>query len=106
MECGLAALPAGLTGSERLDALAVLSLHTRNLAALASSREREAELNAAIGAVLAEHAERFPAVAAAIADAGDPSGHDQAFDFGVARILDGLEVLIRSRSTPSAGPRD
>jgi AcrR family transcriptional regulator len=97
MERGLAVLPAGLTGSERLDALAVLSLHTRTLAAQASNRQHEAELNAAIGAVLAEHADRFPAIAAAMADAGDPSGQDQAFDFGVARILDGLEVLIRSR---------
>jgi AcrR family transcriptional regulator len=96
MECGLAVLPAGLTGSERLDALAVLSLYTRNVAAQAS-RQHEAELNAAIGAVLAEHADRFPAVAAAMADAGDPSDQDQAFEFGVARILDGLEVLIRSR---------
>jgi AcrR family transcriptional regulator len=97
MERGVAALPAGLTGSERLDALAVLSLHARNLAAQASSRQREADLTAAIGAVLAEHADQFPALAAAMADAGGASGQDQAFDFGVARILDGLEVLIRSR---------
>jgi AcrR family transcriptional regulator len=103
MERGVAALPAGLTGSERLDSLAVLSLHARNLAAQESSRQREAELNAEIGAVLMRHADRFPALAAAMAAAADPSGQDQAFDFGVARILDGLEVLIRSRSGTAPG---
>jgi AcrR family transcriptional regulator len=96
MERGVAALPAGLTGAERLDTLAVLSLHARSLAAGTTSRQHEAELNAAIGAVLAEHAERFPAVTAALADV-DPEGTDQAFEFGVARILDGIDVLIQSR---------
>jgi AcrR family transcriptional regulator len=97
MERAVAVLPDGLTGSERLDAIGVLALHTRNLAAQAASRQHEAELTDSIGIVLTQHADRFPAVAAAMADAAGRGGQDQAFDFGVARILDGLEALIRSR---------
>jgi AcrR family transcriptional regulator len=100
MDRALAVLPGGLTGAERLDAVAVLALHARNLAAQESSRHREADLAREIGAVLEQHAEQFPAVAAAMADAANQAaqdgrdGQDQAFDFGVARILDGLEVYL------------
>jgi AcrR family transcriptional regulator len=97
MDRALAVLPDGLTGAERLDAVAVLALHARNLAAQESSRHREADLAREIGAVLAQHPDRFPAVAAAMADAAARGGQDQAFDFGVARILDGLEMYLSSR---------
>jgi tetracycline repressor-like protein len=52
-------------------------------------------------------AERFPALAELIA-AGtfDASGKDVEgaadFDFGLARMLDGVERLVRSRPTPAA----
>lgn len=46
-------------------------------------------------AVLRHHRERFPHLAAAVED---PAGErDQAFEFGLARILDGLQVLVDSR---------
>ena len=102
MERALAALPAaGLAGTERLDAVAVLAGHARVSASLVASRHREADLGVAVGAVLSRHADRFPAVAAAFADAASGAagggGQDQAFDFGLARILDGLRVLIDER---------
>jgi AcrR family transcriptional regulator len=97
LERALAVLPAGLTGSERLDTVAVLALHTRALAAQTAHAVQEAEFAAGVGAVVMRHAERFPAVAAAIADAAGGEGRDQAFEYGIARILDGVEVLLRRR---------
>jgi AcrR family transcriptional regulator len=99
MEQAVAALPTGLTGFERLDTVAVLALHTRTLAAQAAHAPQEAEFAAAIGTVLLRHADRFPAVAAAMADAAGGEGRDQAFEYGLARILDGVEVLVRRRVT-------
>jgi AcrR family transcriptional regulator len=102
MERALAALPAaGLAGTERLDAVAVLAGHARVSAALVASQQREADFGAAIGAVLREHADRFPAVAAAMADGaggGAAGGQEQSFAFGLARVLDGLQVLIDQRN--------
>ena len=96
MERAVSVLPAGLTGTERLDTVAVLALHARTMAAQAANAPQEAEFAAAIGAALTRHADRFPAVAAAMADAAG-GDQDQAFGYGIARILDGVEVLLRRR---------
>jgi AcrR family transcriptional regulator len=90
MEAALAVLPPGLGGAERMDAVAVVAGHVRALATQAN----EAELVAAMGLVLREHSARFPAVTAAISDI---DGANQAFRFGLERILDGLQVLISGR---------
>jgi AcrR family transcriptional regulator len=97
MESAVAQLPPGLTGAERMDAVAVIAGHVRAIAGQAASRQPEAEIGAAIGLVLREHADRFPAVAAAMADMSTRGGGDQAFAFGLQRILDGLAVLIAAR---------
>ncbi len=95
MERALAVLPAGLTGAERLDVAATVAGHVRMVAAQADGGE--SALAAAIGLVLREHADRYPAVAAAMSDVIEHGGSDRAFQFGLERILDGLEVLIRTR---------
>ncbi|GAA0511209.1 TetR family transcriptional regulator [Paractinoplanes deccanensis] len=95
MESALAVLPPGLSGAERMDAVAVLAGQVRMIAGQAGTAE--SELAATIELVLREHAERFPALAAAVADAAERGGRDQAFGFGVGRILDGIEVLLRAR---------
>ncbi|MEV4638811.1 TetR/AcrR family transcriptional regulator [Actinoplanes sp. NPDC049548] len=98
MECALdriAELP--LSGPERLDTIAVLAGHGRMLAQQAAAMLGEAEMSTAIAAVLREHGERFPQLTAALAGAAD-GGADQAFEYGLARILDGVEMLVRSRS--------
>ena len=98
MECALTALAGTpLSGSERLDAMVVLVGHARMLAEQATSRHAEAQLSAAIAAVIQQHGERFPRLAGAMAEAAAAGEQDQAFDFGLDRILDGLEALIRSR---------
>jgi AcrR family transcriptional regulator len=95
LERGLAALPPGLTGAERLDAVATVAGHVRMIAGQAGTGE--ARLAAAIGLVLREHAGRFPAVAAAVTDVAEHGGGDQALRFGLERILDGLAALLRTR---------
>jgi len=90
MEVALAALPPGLSGAERLDAVATIAGHARAIA----GQPPESELVAAIGMVLRDHAERFPHLVAAVSEEG---GRDQAFLFGLGRILDGLAALIALR---------
>ncbi|WP_436527603.1 TetR/AcrR family transcriptional regulator [Actinoplanes sp. HUAS TT8] len=89
MEAALAVLPEGLTGAERMDTVAVIAGQVRALVVQPS----EGGLIKAI----TEHAARFPAISAALADMAVQGGHDQAFRFGLERILDGLETLITQR---------
>ncbi|MFJ6378820.1 TetR/AcrR family transcriptional regulator [Kitasatospora sp. NPDC092039] len=89
----------GLTGPERMDAAVLLTGHVRGIAAQSRAAgpvgTPEAALLAALGTVVQEHADRFPAVAAAMAE---PGGRDQALEFGLDRILDGLAALIERRA--------
>ena len=88
-----------LTGAERLDAMVVLVGHARMLA---EQQDSEAQLGSAIAVVMREHGERFPHLATAMAEAAAAGEQDQAFDFGLARILDGLAVLIEAAGEPAA----
>jgi len=98
MEQAVAALAGtGLTGPEKLDVAATVSGHVRAIAMQAAAVEGSAAeriLAATIRSVLRERAERFPALAAAF---GASAGQDAALGFGLARILDGVELLISSR---------
>ncbi|MGW3044507.1 TetR/AcrR family transcriptional regulator [Kitasatospora sp. NPDC001159] len=91
----------GLTGAERMDAAVLLAGHVRGIAeqarAVGPNGSPEAELLAALGTVVHRHADRYPALAAAMAE---PGGQDQALDFGLDRILDGLAALIGRRTEP------
>jgi hypothetical protein len=97
MECALVALPPGLTGAERMDTVATVAGHVRMIAGQEASGSGESELAATIGLVLREHADRFPAVAAAVRDVVVRGGSDQAFHFGLGRLLDGLAALVDRR---------
>ncbi|GAA3916980.1 TetR/AcrR family transcriptional regulator [Actinoplanes auranticolor] len=103
MECALAALGAGsgLTGAERLDAIAVLAGHARMLAQQSAARLDEDEMNAAMAEVLTLHGARFPQLTAAMRETAAEGGQNQAFTFGLDRILDGLEILIDRRRARS-----
>ena len=108
-----------LTGAERLDAMVVLVGHARMLAeqgageAASSAGEAghdggaagpdsaEARLGSAIAVVMRQHGERFPHLATAMAEAAAAGEQGQAFDFGLARILDGLAVLIEAAGEPA-----
>src|SRR3954453_16701123 len=96
MERALVVLPPGLTGAERLDAVATLAGHVRMIAGQFGGAE--SDLAAAMGMVVRDHAERYPAVVAALTAVAAHGGADDAVDFGLGRILDGLAVLVAQRA--------
>src|ERR1700722_13414556 len=101
METALAALAGtGLTGPERLDAVALLNGHVRSLVQVtpAGQHDLEAEMARQIGVALAAHPDRYPQVLAAFSESPPPAGRNSALDFGIDRILDGLAALIATRS--------
>lgn len=115
MERALAALDGcGLSGAEAIDAVVLLSGHVRGIA----EQERamggvgggggpagggpvegpDAQLATALGEVMREHGERYPALTAALASVAEIGGQDQALGFGLDRILDGLGLLMARRA--------
>jgi hypothetical protein len=101
METALAALAdTGLTGPERLDTVALLNGHVRSLVQVtpAGQHDLEAEMARQIGAALAANPDRYPQVLAAFSESPPTSGRNNALDFGIDRILDGLAALIATRS--------
>ncbi|MEU6117272.1 TetR/AcrR family transcriptional regulator [Streptomyces sp. NPDC047117] len=105
MERAVAALDGTpLTGAERLDAAVLLTGHVRTIAqhggAAGPAGDAEAQLHALLDEVLHDHRTRFPAVSAALRDASadQAAPQDQAWEFGLQRILDGLATLITERS--------
>jgi AcrR family transcriptional regulator len=101
IETALAALAGtGLTGPERLDAVALLNGHVRSLVQVAPAGQEnlEAEIARQIGAALSAHPDRYPQVLAAFSDSPQQAGRDNALRFGIDRILDGLAALMATRS--------
>ncbi|MDA3644687.1 TetR/AcrR family transcriptional regulator [Saccharopolyspora indica] len=98
-EAAIAALDGtGLRGSERMDAVVVLVGHVRGIAQQAAATpdgNPDQQLSSKLAELLREHGDRFPALTNALTDT---EGQDQALDFGLARILDGLATLITDRS--------
>jgi AcrR family transcriptional regulator len=100
METALAALAGtGLTGPERLDAVVLLNGHVRSLVQVTSGGEElETEIARQVAAAVSAHPDRYPQVLAAFAGSPQPAARDNALDFGIDRILDGLAALIATRS--------
>ena len=108
MEEAVAALAGtGLEGGEMLDVAATLAGHVRTIvqqrAALADGRPEQA-MEAAIASLLRDRQERFPALSAALSSAAEHRSQDKALGFGLARILDGVGLLIADRATGSRRP--
>ncbi|MFI6291241.1 TetR/AcrR family transcriptional regulator [Nonomuraea sp. NPDC050790] len=98
-EIALAALAGtGLDGGEQMDAVLLLSGHVRNTRSVGSAGTQP--WTPQLGTLPDHAADRFPALTAAIASAGDPSP-DRSREFGLQRLLDGLEVLISQRAGAS-----
>ncbi|MFI5733001.1 TetR/AcrR family transcriptional regulator [Kribbella sp. NPDC051587] len=100
MDRGVRALTdTGLDGSEQLDAIVVLVGHVRTLTLQTTTvpgrqgLTEEAFLSD-FAAILTTHGDRFPSLAAAMRSAGQDN---QGLEFGLQRILDGLELLINAR---------
>lgn len=99
-----------LTEKENISVILLLISFIRNEAALAvnisaanlASGSTAEEATSAYGRLLARvtNAERFPALHAVIAAGAfdAPDDPDAEFSFGLERILDGIDVLVRSRA--------
>ncbi|GAA2489940.1 TetR/AcrR family transcriptional regulator [Actinocorallia cavernae] len=100
LDAALAALePTGLDGAQRHRVFLLLIGLVRNVAQQQADHEEEqsAEWDRLAADLLARHAERFPALTKAIADgAFQPDGIDP-LEFGLDRILDGVEAAITGR---------
>jgi hypothetical protein len=100
MDFGVRALmETGLNGGEQLDALLTIAGQVRTLAhqtltlpggTLGISEEN---LTSALAEILATQPDRFPGLAAAMKSIAGTE--NQGLVFGLERILDGLEVLIK-----------
>lgn len=120
VEAGLRTLrDTALTGLERFSVVQLLATHVRGQAALSAQlggamaragrdwHEAEQEWARDLAAVL--DAERFPELSKLMASGAlAPAPSDQGYDpdaefrFGLERILDGVEALIRRRGGPPA----
>lgn len=96
MDRGVAALTgSGLDGGQQLDSILVLTSHVRNLAQQTlTTGLTEDDINQALAGILATESGRFPSLAAAMQTAA--GGENQGLEFGLDRILDGLELLINA----------
>ncbi|WP_020671312.1 TetR/AcrR family transcriptional regulator [Amycolatopsis nigrescens] len=95
-ESAVAALDGtGLHGSERMDAVFLLSGHLRNTHSVAMAGTQPWTAERGLKPLVEAHADRFPALVAAGSTA-KPS-EDNGWEFGLHRILDGLALLIERR---------
>jgi AcrR family transcriptional regulator len=105
LEHAVAALDGtGLDGGEQLDAVVAILGHVRTIAQQSSTGAETShdhprqQLGTVIAALLTTHGDRYPALTAALASPRSHRSPDQALDFGLERIFDGLGVLIAQRS--------
>lgn len=106
LERALAALEGcGLNGAESMDAVVLVAGHVRGIAEQeravsaggAAGGGPDVELGAVLGEVMRLRGADFPALGAALASVARDGGQDQALDFGLERILDGIGLLVAAR---------
>lgn len=98
--CGVLA-GTHLTGSEILDLVVVLIGHISTIARNQSTYagdNPERVLSTMMATLVRGREERFPHLTAALASAAEHAGQDQALDFGLNRIFDGVEMLMAGRA--------
>jgi len=96
-ESAVAALEGtGLTGAQRMDAVFLVSGHIRNTRSASTAGTQPWNRDKRLRGQIAAHGDRFPALVAATDDAADAAA-DGGWEFGLARIFDGLELLITGR---------
>ncbi|MFI1198205.1 TetR/AcrR family transcriptional regulator [Streptomyces sp. BHT-5-2] len=97
LDAALAALePTGLSASERHRIFVLVAGLVRNLAeqSLDFDEEHNQEWNRLTGELLDRHADRFPALTRAVADGAFAPDTVDPLEFGLDRILDGVQTLI------------
>ncbi|MGW1463990.1 TetR/AcrR family transcriptional regulator [Streptomyces sp. NPDC002308] len=103
MERAVSALDGtGLSGAERMDTAVLLASHARGITqqsrAAGTAGNPEAQLGSVLSDLMRTHGERFPALAEALASAARNEEQDQAWEFGLRCILDGVAALIDARA--------
>jgi AcrR family transcriptional regulator len=93
---------SGLTGKEALSAVILVDGHVRSTAQISLGVVGTSEWAESFGRVLQaiRGDERYPALAAVVADGAfdtRPDDDDNAFAFGLERVLDGIDAFIRAR---------
>ncbi|WP_445530070.1 TetR/AcrR family transcriptional regulator C-terminal domain-containing protein [Streptomyces cyslabdanicus] len=71
---------------------------TQQARAAGPAGDPEAQLGAVLGHLMQSYGEQFPALTGALASAAQSGEQDQAWEFGLQRILDGLAALIDERA--------
>ncbi|GAA2143027.1 hypothetical protein GCM10009760_28890 [Kitasatospora kazusensis] len=97
LDAALAALaPSGLTPAECRQVFLLLVGLVRNLARQLTDFDQahDQEWSRLTGELLHRHADRFPALTRAIAAGASEPTEIDPLDFGLARILDGVQVLV------------
>ncbi|MFE3288655.1 TetR/AcrR family transcriptional regulator [Streptomyces sp. NPDC059233] len=106
MERALSALDGcGLSGAEAMDAVVLVAGHVRGIAEQGRAAGvtadggagPDAQLAVMLGEVMRVRGEEVPALGAAMASVAEHGGHDEALEFGLDRILDGLGLLVARR---------
>lgn len=100
MESGLAAMTdLKLNGMEKLDTLVLIGSLVRGMVEQRRDRHDgwEQTMQAQLLPVLKLREDEFPLTAAAFADRSIPDSSEQAYEFGLNRILDGVENFVATR---------
>lgn len=104
METGLAALDGlPMSSAERLDTLALLAGHVRGVVAQEVTAHPEATTGTLLLAALHRRPDDYPLTAGAFASAMAGGGTDDAYRFGLDRIVAGIEALVRVRPARAQG---
>ena len=96
--------PTGLAAREQHEVFLLVVGHVRGVAQqiLDRDEDHDRQWNELTGELLARHADRFPSLTRVLASGGFAAGPPDAasLDFGLARILDGVQALIDHESGP------
>ena len=97
VEQALAALDGvALDGGQMMDVVVALTGHVRTIVEQTADTSEE-DIAAGWAAVLATRADRFPHVVAALTSSAEHGSREQALEFGLDRILDGVELYLSRR---------
>ncbi|HEY9290316.1 MAG TPA: TetR/AcrR family transcriptional regulator C-terminal domain-containing protein [Microlunatus sp.] len=97
-EAGLAPMAElPLRGSERLDTLVLISSHVRGIVQQLGGDDPERAISGPLTEIVGDRAADFPLSVAAFAESVAADATDQAYEYGLERILDGVAALIAER---------
>ena len=91
---------AGLDRAEAARGFRLLFTYTFGFAALSPGEVTEEHRRAARAALSELSSNEYPSLAGAIDEASDAMGGEEAFEYGLDRILDGLEARVSGQGEP------